>query len=61
MLQDKVIVITGASRGIGEAIARAAIDAGARVALASRKQADLDHVASSLPGDRALAVACHTG
>jgi NAD(P)-dependent dehydrogenase (short-subunit alcohol dehydrogenase family) len=61
VLKDKVIVITGASRGIGEAIARAAIDAGARVTLASRKQADLDQVASSLPADRAIAVACHTG
>src|SRR5439155_3236306 len=61
MLQDKVIVITGASRGIGEAIARAAVDAGARVALASRKQADLDRVASSLPADSAIALACHTG
>lgn len=61
MLQDKVIVITGASRGIGEAIARACIDAGARVALASRKQADLDRVAASLPPERAIAVACHTG
>ena len=61
MLKDKVIVITGASRGIGEAIARAAVDAGARVALASRKQADLDQVASSLPAERAIAVACHTG
>jgi NAD(P)-dependent dehydrogenase (short-subunit alcohol dehydrogenase family) len=61
VLQDKVIVITGASRGIGEAIARACIDAGARVALASRKQADLDRVAGSLPADRAVALACHTG
>jgi NAD(P)-dependent dehydrogenase (short-subunit alcohol dehydrogenase family) len=61
VLKDKVIVITGASRGIGEAIARAAVDAGARVVLASRKQADLDQVASSLPGDRAIALACHTG
>ena len=61
MLKDKVIVITGASRGIGEAITRAAVDAGARVVLASRKQADLDQVASSLPADRAIAVACHTG
>jgi NAD(P)-dependent dehydrogenase (short-subunit alcohol dehydrogenase family) len=61
VLKDKVIVITGASRGIGEAIARAAIDAGARVVLASRKQADLDKVAGSLPADRAIAVACHTG
>src|SRR5438477_2413285 len=60
MLKDKVIVVTGASRGIGEAIARAAVDAGARVALASRKQADLDKVAAAL-GERAIAVACHTG
>jgi len=61
VLKDKVIVITGASRGIGEAIARAAVEANARVVLASRKQADLERVASSLPADRALAVACHTG
>jgi NAD(P)-dependent dehydrogenase (short-subunit alcohol dehydrogenase family) len=60
MLKEKVIVITGASRGIGEAIARACVEAGARVVLASRKQADLDRVAGAL-GDRALAVACHTG
>ena len=59
MLQDKVIVITGASRGIGEAIARACVAGGARVVLASRKQADLDRVASTLPGT--VAVACHTG
>ena len=61
MLKDKVIVITGASRGIGEAIARACVEAGANVVLASRKQADLDRVASSLPPERALALACHTG
>ena len=61
MLKDKVIVVTGASRGIGEAIARACVEAGARVALGSRKQADLDRVASSLPVDRAIAIACHTG
>src|SRR5664279_901836 len=60
MLKDKVIVITGASRGIGEAIARAAINEGAKVVLASRKQADLDKVAAEL-GPAAIAVACHTG
>ena len=60
MLQGKVILITGASRGIGEAIAHAAVAAGARVVLASRKQADLDRVASAL-GDHAVAYACHTG
>jgi NAD(P)-dependent dehydrogenase (short-subunit alcohol dehydrogenase family) len=60
MLKDKVIVITGASRGIGEAIARAAVADGAKVVLASRKQADLDKVAGEL-GGAAIAVACHTG
>ncbi len=60
MLKDKVIVITGASRGIGEAIARACVERGARVALASRKPADLETVAHSL-GERAIAVAAHTG
>lgn len=60
MLKDKVIVITGASRGIGEAIARAAVNEGAKVVLASRKQADLDKVATNL-GPAAIAVACHTG
>jgi NAD(P)-dependent dehydrogenase (short-subunit alcohol dehydrogenase family) len=61
VLKDKVIVITGASRGIGEAIARACVDNGASVVLASRKQTDLDRVASTLPTERALAVSCHTG
>jgi NAD(P)-dependent dehydrogenase (short-subunit alcohol dehydrogenase family) len=61
MLKDKVIVVTGASRGIGEAIARACIEQGANVVLASRKQADLDRVAVTLPAERAIAVACHTG
>jgi NAD(P)-dependent dehydrogenase (short-subunit alcohol dehydrogenase family) len=61
MLKDRVIVITGASRGIGEAIARACVDGGARVALGSRKQGDLDKVVASLPPERAIAIACHTG
>src|SRR5690242_5961168 len=60
MLKDKVIVVTGASRGIGEAIARACVESGARVAVASRKQADLDRVAGAL-GEQAIAIACHTG
>jgi NAD(P)-dependent dehydrogenase (short-subunit alcohol dehydrogenase family) len=61
MLKDKIIAVTGASRGIGEAIVRACVEAGAKVVLASRKQADLDRVAGSLPADRVIAVACHTG
>jgi NAD(P)-dependent dehydrogenase (short-subunit alcohol dehydrogenase family) len=61
-LDDRTIIITGGSRGIGEAIAAACLDAGARVVLASRKQADLDAAASRLgQPDRVAAFACHTG
>jgi len=61
-LRDKVIVVTGASRGIGEAIAGACLDAGARVVLASRKPADLEAAAARLSGrGETAAIACHTG
>ncbi len=62
-LEDKVVLITGASRGIGEAIAHASFEAGAKVVLASRKQPDLDRVAGEIDasGERVLATACHTG
>ncbi len=62
-LIDRVIVVTGASRGIGEAIARAAAGAGARVVLAARKQEGLDGVAATIrsEGGTALAIATHTG
>ena len=57
-LSGKVALITGASRGIGEAIALAYSQAGARVVLASRKQADLDRVAGKIreSGGDALAL-----
>jgi NAD(P)-dependent dehydrogenase (short-subunit alcohol dehydrogenase family) len=56
-------VITGASRGIGAAIARCYAGMGAAVVLSSRKQAALDEVAASIRADggSALAVAAHTG
>ena len=62
-LRDKVVLITGASRGIGEAIARACAAAGAAVVIAARKQADLDRVAAGIreAGGTALAHACHAG
>lgn len=47
-LDGQVIVITGASRGIGEAIARAAVEHGAKLVFASRKQGPLDRVAEAL-------------
>ena len=49
-LAQQVIVITGATSGIGLATARAAAKAGARLVLAARSQADLDLVARQLGG-----------
>jgi len=64
-LEGKNAVVTGASRGIGEAIARAFAHRGARVVLSSRKQEALDAVAESINdevgAERALPIACHTG
>ena len=62
-LAGKVALVTGASRGIGEAIAHAYARNGAQVVLASRKQADLDTVAQAITeaGGQATAIAAHTG
>jgi NADP-dependent 3-hydroxy acid dehydrogenase YdfG len=56
---DRVLLITGASSGIGEATARHAAESGYRVVLAARRQKELDRLAEDLGGpDRALARAC---
>ena len=47
-LKGKIAVVTGASRGIGEASARALDSAGARVVLTGRTVSDLQRVASDL-------------
>lgn len=56
-LDGKVVLVTGASRGIGKAIATAASAAGARVMLSSRKAEALAEVAAKLPGDTAYVAA----
>ncbi len=62
-LDNKVAIVTGASRGIGEAIAKTFAENGAKVVLASRKQDSLDKVAAAIreSGGEALPIACHTG
>jgi NAD(P)-dependent dehydrogenase (short-subunit alcohol dehydrogenase family) len=62
-LKGKVALVTGASRGIGQAAAMALAGAGADVALASRKLPDLEKVAGEIrkTGRKALAVAAHVG
>lgn len=62
-LSGKVALITGASRGIGRAIAMTYAVAGAKVVLSSRKQEGLDAVAGEIQaaGGEALPVAAHTG
>ena len=49
-LQDKVVVVTGASSGIGEAIARDLSTAGAKLVLTARRADRLRALSSSLPG-----------
>ncbi len=62
-LENKVAVITGASKGIGEAIARGLAEAGAKVVVSSRKQDAVDTVAQTFCNDglEASAVACNMG
>ena len=50
-LSGRTALVTGASRGIGEACARALAAAGAHVALAARSKDQLEGVAASLPND----------
>ena len=58
-VKDKVAIVTGGAGGIGSRIARAFIEAGAKVVIASRNQRNLDKLAAELnsSGGEALAVA----
>ena len=59
-LTGKVALVTGASKGIGAAIARTLADNGASVMLSSRKITGLEEAAASMPGETAV-FAAHAG
>lgn len=63
-LSGKTAIITGSSRGIGEAIARHMVRHGARVVISSRKADACEEVAQSINADHpdhAHVVACNIG
>ena len=62
-LKDRIALVTGASRGIGRAIAETLAEYGAEVILVSRKIEDLEIVAEGIRGKnrKATAIACNTG
>ncbi|MGH9272451.1 MAG: SDR family oxidoreductase [Ilumatobacteraceae bacterium] len=59
-LEGKVALVTGASKGIGRAIATGFAEAGAKVMLSSRKQDQLDAAAAEIDGETAV-FAAHAG
>lgn len=62
-LDNKVAIVTGASKGIGEAMARGLAEFGAKVVISSRKQDAVDDVAANFQADglEAVGIACHVG
>ncbi|MGA2715422.1 MAG: SDR family oxidoreductase [Bryobacteraceae bacterium] len=60
ILKDKTAIVTGASRGIGRAIAEVFAREGANVVICGRKQEILDQVAREI-GSSVKPLACHVG
>ena len=62
-LDDKVALVTGASKGIGEAMARGLAEFGAKVVVSSRKQEAVDAVAEAFRADglEAVGIAANMG
>ena len=62
-IEGKVAIVTGASKGIGESIARGLAEHGAKVVVSSRNQDAVDSVANSFNenGFEAIGIACNVG
>jgi dehydrogenase/reductase SDR family protein 4 len=62
-LDGKVVIVTGASKGIGLAMAKAMAEAGAKLVVSSRKQEAVDEAAKGIrdAGGEAIGIACHVG
>jgi NAD(P)-dependent dehydrogenase (short-subunit alcohol dehydrogenase family) len=60
-LDGRTAIVTGASRGIGLAIAQRLVADGARVAITARRPEALEEASGTLGADRAMAVAGNAG
>jgi len=60
VLDHKVAIVTGSSRGIGRAIAETFVREGAHVVICGRKQESIEQVAREI-GPAAKPIACHVG
>jgi dehydrogenase/reductase SDR family protein 4 len=60
MLKNKVAIVTGASRGIGRAIAETFVREGATVVICGRKRETLEQVAGEI-GPAVKPIVCHVG
>ena len=60
MLKEKIAVVTGASRGIGRAIAETFVREGARVVICGRRAETLEQTAREI-GPAVMPIVCHVG
>ena len=56
--QDKVVIVTGAGTGIGQAIAAGFVNQGAKVAFVGRRREKLVETAEGLPKDQVMICSC---
>lgn len=60
-LQDKAVIITGSSKGIGLSIATMCLQAGAKVLISGRNEEELTKVAEKLSHSNLFYTKCHVG